>query len=390
MIVKMRPDVARPLAKRHERWLVSYQLLWTIGLFALSFLGLYLAAGQTLSGAMISHLVSEWDAKWYLTVVSQGYTWNGIATMYQDVAFFPLFPAIVAVFRHVLLNAEVAGVLFSVAFQAAAVVILYRTYCLVASPKTARRLAILYILFPVGIFSLFVYPVSLMSALGFFAVYAYLRGWRLWAFVAAGAATAAGPGMVALTVGLAAYDAIAQPKKALASIPVYLVGFWGIALYTVFLGVTLGAPFAYNTVQVAWHGPVALTTDIFRSLALLPLSNGLLSFVRSPAERPFMYLQDTIVAITFLAGLLYLLWKGSWFPLVTAGAGFIVLMVFNAAPYDVPLSFTRLAYPFLFLLPLGEGVRRFLSRRWASVLPFAFALWSVFWIVIWVKGLWIE
>lgn len=380
----------RAPGRTDERRLVAFQIFWTVALFGLCVLILYLQAGQTLTRSLVSHLVSGWDARWYLMVAAKGYTWNGIATQYQDVAFFPLYPLLVAGFRFIVGSAQLGGVILAVAFQGAAAVFLYRIYALVGERDQARRLTALYVLFPAGVFTLFVYPTSLMNALAFFAVYAYLKGWRGWAFAAAGAATAAGPALVALTVGLAVYDAITRPQGLLRRIPVYLLGFWGIVLFSVWLGIAVGAPLAFNTVQVAWHGPVPLVTEALRSVTLSPFVNGLLDFVRSPSERPLMYLQDTLVAMAFLAGLLYLVWKGEWLPLILAGAGFVVIMVFNAAPYDVPLSFTRLAYPFFFLLPMGRGIRRVLARRWASHLPLAFAIWSVVWIVIWCRGLWVE
>lgn len=377
-------------SRTDERRLIGFQIFWTVSLFGLCALILYLQAGQTLTRALVSHLVSEWDARWYLMVAAKGYTWNGIATQYQDVAFFPLYPLLVAGLRFIVGSPELGGVILSVAFQCAAAVFLYRIYAMVGEQGEARRLTALYLLFPAGIFSLFVYPTSLMNALGFFAVYAYMKGWRGWAFVAAGAATAAGPALVALTVGLAVYDAVTRPGGVVRRIPLYLAGFWGIALFSVWLGVSVGAPLAFNTVQIAWHGPVSLPLEVLRSLTLSPFVNGLLAFVRSPAERPLMYAQDTLVAMAFLAGLLYLVWRGEWLPVLLAGAGFVVLMVFNEAPYDVPLSFSRLAYPFLFLLPMGRGIRDVLRCRWATWLPLALAVWSVAWVVIWCRGFWVE
>jgi len=128
------------------------------------------------------HLWANWDGAWFAQIAQHGY-----ATTAGTGAFYPLYPAALAVLGRVFAGHYVAaGVVLALAACAAAFVLLYRLTALELGEDAARRATLALAVFPLSFFLQAVYSESFFLAL---AVGAFLAA-RTGRWTLAGAATA--------------------------------------------------------------------------------------------------------------------------------------------------------------------------------------------------------
>ncbi|MEV5508951.1 hypothetical protein [Streptomyces orinoci] len=177
-------------------------------------LGLYAAARLTGLAAMAawawsigrhprSLLGHSWDGIWYAGIARNGYgliipspTTRGV--VFNDLAFFPLYPGLVHTVATLLpVTVVTAGLLVSWSAAGAAAWGIYAVGERLYGRRTATWLVLLWGLLPHAIVQTMGYTESLMTALCAWSLYALLTGRRLWA------------GALALLAGLSRPNAIA-------------------------------------------------------------------------------------------------------------------------------------------------------------------------------------
>ena len=222
---------------------------------------------------------ARWDSDWYLLIAEEGYAGAPSSTP----AFFPLYPALVALVGRALAGHYVlAGVLVSLAACLAAFALLHRLALPRLGEEGARRAVLYLALFPTALFLQAVYSESLFLALALATFLLAERGRFLGAGAAAGLALLTRPAGLALLPALALLAWRAERRaRALASVALAAsVG----ALYPLLLAVWIGEPLAFLRAQEGiwerqlsplgplgglWEGVDALTReDGSRALAL--------------------------------------------------------------------------------------------------------------------------
>ncbi|MBB4893913.1 hypothetical protein FHS39_002947 [Streptomyces olivoverticillatus] len=149
---------------------------------------------------LLGHL---WDGIWYAGIARNGYglvvpspTTHGV--VFNDLAFFPLFPGLVrAVATLSPFTVVTAGLLVAWASAGAAAWGIYAVGERLHGRRVATLLVLLWGLLPHAIVQTMAYTESLMTALAAWSLYALLTGRRLWA------------GVLALLAGLSRPNAIA-------------------------------------------------------------------------------------------------------------------------------------------------------------------------------------
>ena len=193
---------------------------------------------------------ARWDSDFFLRIAEDGYD-------RASAAFFPLYPAAVALLGRVLAGHYVlAGVLVSLAATFVALALLYR----LAEPRLgadgARRAVLYLALFPTALFLQAVYSESLFLAL---AIGAFLLAERR-RFLSAGAI--AGLALLTRPAGLALLPALAllawrspERGRALASLGLAPLLF---AAFPLVLWAQVGDPWAFLDAQERWHRHLSL------------------------------------------------------------------------------------------------------------------------------------
>lgn len=135
--------------------------------------------GWFLSPHFLIDIWSRWDARWYLSIVTQGYATKPDLTKYvNNIAFFPLYPYLVKIVGFFFPNAQSSqsiyllfGILLSNLFFLIAAVLLYKLIINWISDETlARRTLVLLFVFPTSFYFSCFYTESLylMLSLGCF------------------------------------------------------------------------------------------------------------------------------------------------------------------------------------------------------------------------------
>ena len=203
----------------------------------------------------------HWDAVHYLDIATVGY--HG-----TDMAFFPLFPALIAVLGKFTGNHLIAGLLISNAAFFFGLLYLYK-WVEHEFDRTVARRAIFYIsIFPTAIFFSAVYTESLFFALTVASFY-YIREhkWLIAGIIGLFASLARVEGVLLVVPfaiewfgalrgshGLAPSDEkrpFVMPAIAICLIPL------GLALYMAYLWVLNGDPLYFSHVQIHWNRHLA-------------------------------------------------------------------------------------------------------------------------------------
>lgn len=204
-----------------------------------------------------SHLLlavwGRWDAVHYLDIASIGY--HG-----TDMAFFPLYPALVAILGRFTGNHLIAGLLISNAAFFFGLLYLYK-WVEHEFDRTVARRAIFYIsIFPTAVFFSAVYTESLFFALTVASFY-YIREhkWVIAGIIGFFAALARVEGVILVVPFLIEWyqtyqggqKRLFQPALAICLIPL------GLAVYMAYLWVLNGDPLYFSHVQIHWNRHLA-------------------------------------------------------------------------------------------------------------------------------------
>ena len=209
----------------------------------------------------------RWDSGWYRTIIETGYSYQ--AGEQSNVAFFPLYPSLVALITHTFhCNLFIVGLLLSNACLLAALFFVYKISLLYLSREIANKVLILLLIFPVSFFYSTLYTESLylltISASFYFFIKEkyFLSG--VWGGLASltkvtGCLLLAAYGLELL---IKYFQQREKPKKRslyLLLIPCGLLG------YMLFLQLRFGDPIAFIRVQSEWQR----TDKIFPVITLL-------------------------------------------------------------------------------------------------------------------------
>ena len=266
-------------------------------------------------------VLARWDSDWYLRIAESGYRWPS-----STPAFFPLYPAAVAVVGRILGDHFlVAGVLVSLAASAAAFVLLFEVVRLRLGPRDARRTVLYLAVFPTSLFLGVVYGEGLFLALAIGTFLLAERGRLGWAAVVAGLAILTRAQGLALLPALALFAWRSERRVrslALLAVPVAL-----FLVYPLVLEVWIGRGLAFLDAQRVWD----------RSLAPLGPLGGL---VQAIGEGDVL---GPLLAIALVA-LAVLAWRVLGAPYgVYALAALAIPMAFPSERLGGLYSFPRLA-----------------------------------------------
>jgi len=210
----------------------------------------------------------RWDAVHYIDIATVGY--HG-----TDMAFFPLYPLLIAVAAPLIGNHLIAGLLISNVALFFGLLFLYKLVEHEYDRTVARR-AIFYIsIFPTAIFFSAVYPESLFFMLTVASFY-YMREHRWWLAGAIGffAALTRVEGIL-LVVPFAMEWAAAYKNDLRQSLdrlaPIALIPL-GVLLYMGYLWVLIGDPLYFSHVQIHWNrhfaAPWTSVVNAFHKIAI--------------------------------------------------------------------------------------------------------------------------
>ena len=266
-------------------------------------------------------VLARWDSDWYLRIAESGYRWPS-----STPAFFPLYPAAVAVVGRILGGHFLfAGVLVSLAASAAAFVLLFEVVRLRLGPRDARRTVLYLAVFPTSLFLGVVYGEGLFLALAIGTFLLAERGRLGWAAVVAGLAILTRAQGLALLPALALFAWRSERRVralALLAVPVAL-----FLVYPLVLEVWIGRGLAFLDAQRVWD----------RSLAPLGPLGGL---VQAIGEGDVL---GPLLAIALVA-LAVLAWRVLGAPYgVYALAALAIPMAFPSERLGGLYSFPRLA-----------------------------------------------
>lgn len=204
----------------------------------------------------VRNLLARWDAYWYLDIATRGYRWNGNPLEQQNVVFFPLYPLLMrtvggTIGGHPLL----AGLLISLAAFAIALAYLRRWIAEDFGEDTAAGAVLLLSAFPFSIFFSAVYTESLFLLTVVAAFYHARRRELLTAAIFGLFAGLVRPNGCLLAVPLAwmlfvtdrHHSTAILRGSAAAAAPIA-----GMLLYSAYLGLAVGSPFAWIEGQAAW------------------------------------------------------------------------------------------------------------------------------------------
>lgn len=249
--------------ERLRRWQAELAgpVAWPVAVYAASRLLLLLVtAVLALAGQPFTKEPFRFDARWYLLLAEHGYPTVPLHAK-STLGFFPLYPMVLrAVGFMFVLPVPVAALVTSLIGGLIAAVLVQRLATAWWGEHTARRVTVIFCLFPGAIVFSMAYSECLTIPLAIGCLLA-LRS-RRWvaAGITAGLATAVEPVAVVLVVIclVAALrelrDAGWRDRDALRSLAAPLLAPFGIAALAVFLWAWTGTPFAvYLAQHYGWH-----------------------------------------------------------------------------------------------------------------------------------------
>ncbi|WWQ69080.1 hypothetical protein V2W30_21065 [Streptomyces sp. Q6] len=148
---------------------------------------LAVAAGAWLTGQKpLALLGRSWDSLWYEGIAAHGYGVRtlhfGDGVVHSDLAFFPLYPALIRAAHTVLpLSTGVCALLIAWAATLTAAVGIHRIGARLHGPAVATALVVLWGLLPHSVVLSMAYTEPVLTALAAWSLYAVLTGRWLWA-----------------------------------------------------------------------------------------------------------------------------------------------------------------------------------------------------------------
>ena len=272
------------------------RLIMAIGAYVPPALGIHLipATVEVVEDETLGPLKiwARWDAVWYPTIATDGYHYVPGSELYAEstVAFFPLYPLLIAVLKSIIGSALVAGMLISNVAFIGALMLLYRLTSDFANRQVARRTIFYLAAFPSSFFFSVAYTESLFLLLVLGATcLARSRRWGTAALLGALATATRKPGILIMVIaGLEWLQSLgwsfsaARHRQFWNTLPQTLRQNWqallaitlipaGFISYMLYLAVTFNAPLAWVQASAAWGKTVtnpvtAIIADIERVL----------------------------------------------------------------------------------------------------------------------------
>ncbi len=297
----------------------------------------------------------RWDAVHYLDIATQGYQGT-------DMAFFPLFPALIRVLGSLAGNHLVAGLLISNASFFFGLLYLYKLLEHEYDRAVARR-AIFYVsIFPTSVYFTAVYTESLFFMLTVASFY-YMRGrsWWLAGIVGFLAALTRVEGVL-LAVPFAiewwSQNRTRSPKAFLDLFAGLLIPL-GLAVYMAYLWVLRADPLYFSHVQIHWNRHLAPPwVSILNAAGKVLHGPGPLVVANQSLEIAFTLLMIAVL----IAG---------WHALRPSYIAYMALSILVPMSTSNLMSMPRFA---LVLFPMFAILARWGERPWANNVILAFSL----------------
>lgn len=303
----------------------------------------------------------SWDSRWYLGIAAHGYgrtLYFRPDIVHSDLAFFPLYPALVRAVTSVTgLTGGAAGLLVSWTAAGLAAWGIYAVAARLKGPAVAAVTVLLWGLLPHSVVLSMAYTEPVLTACAAWALYAVLSGRWVWAGALAAAAGLARPNGVAVAAAVVVAGICeAARQKGKVSHRLWtglLLAPLGWGAYVLWVGFRKGDPLGgYFAVQRLWGS----TFDFGR---------GALRFVKHLALHGDRLVFPVTLMIVAAAVLLYalLLAERVPLPLLVYTGVLLLITVGGAGFFESKPRFLLPAFPLL--LPLAAAlVRTARVRPW--------------------------
>jgi hypothetical protein len=326
------------------------ELLWICVIYLAAHVALLIAAflQASLGHHAFQNEISNWDGMWYRELANKGYP-SYVSYAQTTLGFFPLFSLAIWPVEHVvllafpndlILSATIAGLLISTAGGLVATVLVHRLADGWWGRETARRAAILFVVFPGSVVFSMVYSEGLLLPLAAGCLYALERRRWVLAGVLAGIGTAVQPtGLMLAPVCL--LSALLELRRcgfklraARRSFLAPLLSLTGLGAFTAFLWAWTGNPLATYLAQ--HHGWSETTTPLALGKMAVKLAN----------EVSFTHFNEPTINLNLVLGLIGGIVLVIWLVLVyfsrrqispeailwTAAIGFLAFTSSNVPP----------------------------------------------------------
>ena len=322
----------------------------------------YIALGNDtwLGGSQWYHRLLRWDSEWYKIIASEGYKYDGDASLRQTVVFYPLYPNLCRLVSEAL-GIDLVDAMLLVANLAAvtAILLLFKLVRGRFGDRNAFVTVAMIAFFPSSIFLSAGYTESLALLLMVSFFLAVVRERFLAATLLAGLAVATrSSGIVLFPVLLWELWRCRSPRRFLIeAVPLSIIATSGLWLYIIYLGFAFGHPMAFADGQAGFHENTTMSARLLSALTLEPFSKLNLTDA-SPAGLDQWF---TLLFIALIAG--------SWFAGISRGMTLFAAMVL-ALPYLTlcggPAGFTSMARFNIVSFPLFVVMALLTDRRrWA-------------------------
>jgi Mannosyltransferase (PIG-V) len=199
---------------------------------------------------LLASPAARFDSAWYLAISEHGYDVTGRA------AFFPLFPALTALFAPFFDSSLVAGIAISSVSGLVALYLLHRLVNLDFDSELAKHTVWIVACFPSALVLSAVYTEALFLMLSIGSLYAARLGrWPLAGIIGGLAAASRSGGLLLLIPLLILYfygPHVGRPARA--DVLWLLIGVpAGLIAYLAYLGLATGDPLATFSAQEVWH-----------------------------------------------------------------------------------------------------------------------------------------
>lgn len=208
------------------------------------------------SDNQLENLVARWDVPWYLSIVTEGYKWDGNTERQQNVVFFPAFP-IVTYYAGLLLGKRwlLGGLVAALAAFFVALTYLYRLARDLIGDEGARVTTWLLAGYPFAVYFSVPYTEAfyLLGSVGAFWEATHGRWLRAAAFGYFVALCRPNGFLIALPIAILAAEHMIRARRVDARACVAVITpVLGILTYSGYLYVKFGDPFIWREGQLAW------------------------------------------------------------------------------------------------------------------------------------------
>ncbi|MEU1073925.1 MULTISPECIES: glycosyltransferase family 39 protein [unclassified Streptomyces] len=324
-------------------------------------------------------LATSWDSHWYLGIADHGYDRElGTRLYHNDLAFFPLYPAVVKAVAAVTPGSRASvGVAVAVFCSSAAAWGIFAVGDRLYGRRAGTVLTVLWGALPVAVVQWMGYTESLFTALAAWSLYCVLTGRWVAAGALAGLAGLTRPTgiAVAAAVVVAALVGVGRGAPARGPVTGALLAPLGWFGFVAWVGVRLGRWDGYFAVQRLWTNEWDGGADTLRELRTL------LVYDRSPA----LFLV-VVSLVLILAGALFLLSVADRQPvaLLTFSAVLLLVVLGSGGVYFPRARFLLPGFPLL--LPLAVSLAR--ARRHVTLLVLGGAALSSAWLGSYMLLVW--